>query len=131
MKKLVVLTMAFVLAAGILIAQQTAPLSPWAYGFDAPAAAPGANAAPAAGRGQGGGAAGGGGGGLAHGPTAGCGMANQDEPNKDVLHNITVVGVALAPAVLGPPIDGLPVSGGASTVQAATATNGRPTRMER
>ena len=67
MRNLVVLTvaLAFVLAAGILIAQQTAPLSPWAYGFDAPAAAPAANAAPAAGRGQGGGAGGGAGRGQA------------------------------------------------------------------
>jgi polyhydroxybutyrate depolymerase len=34
------------------------------------------------------------GGGLAHGPTAGCGKPQVDEPNTDVLHNITVNGVA-------------------------------------
>src|SRR5881394_2225659 len=72
MRQLVALTvaLAFVLAAGILIAQQTAPLSPWAYGFDAPAAAPAANAAPTAGRGQGGGAPGGAGGGAGRGQAA-------------------------------------------------------------
>jgi cytochrome c553 len=49
----VILASAF-LTAGILVAQQTAPLSPWAYGFDTPAgAAAAANPAPAAGaRGQ-------------------------------------------------------------------------------
>jgi cytochrome c553 len=50
-KTLVVLAVAaLMVAAGILVAQQTAPLSPWAYGFDAPAGAPAAAApAPAAG----------------------------------------------------------------------------------
>lgn len=54
MRKSVVVTLAlaFVLAAGILVAQQqTAALSPWAYGFDTPAGAPVAVPAPAAGRG--------------------------------------------------------------------------------
>jgi cytochrome c553 len=63
MKTFVVVTLAtaFVLATGILIAQQTAPLSPWAYGFDTPAGAPAAAPAPAAGgRGQGGAAPAGG-----------------------------------------------------------------------
>jgi cytochrome c553 len=46
-----------VLAGGILIAQQAAALSPWAYGFDAPAGAPAA--APAAAAPAGGGARGG------------------------------------------------------------------------
>lgn len=31
---------------------------------------------------------------MPSGPTAGCGKANQDEPNRDILHNITVNGVA-------------------------------------
>lgn len=63
MRNFVVLTVALasVLASGILIAQQqTAVLSPWAYGFDGPAPAPGAGGgrgqpaagAPAGGRGQ-------------------------------------------------------------------------------
>ena len=56
MRKLVVVTLAlaFVLATGILVAQQqNAALSPWAYGFDTPAGAAATNAAPAAGgRGQ-------------------------------------------------------------------------------
>jgi len=63
MRKFVIVTLAiaFVLATGILIAQQTAPLSPWAYGFDTPAGAPAAAPAPAAGgRGQGGAAPAGG-----------------------------------------------------------------------
>jgi cytochrome c553 len=61
MRKFVIVTLAiaFVLATGILVAQQAA-LSPWAYGFDTPAGAPAANPAPAGGgRGQGGAAAGG------------------------------------------------------------------------
>ena len=59
MRKIVIVTLAlaFVLATGILVAQQTAALSPWAYGFDTPAGT--ATPAPA-GRGQGGAAAGGG-----------------------------------------------------------------------
>ena len=56
MRTFIVLTLASaILAAGILVAQQpAAALSPWAYGFDAPAGAPAAaNPAPAAaGRGQ-------------------------------------------------------------------------------
>ena len=62
MRKFVIVTLAiaFVLATGILVAQQAAALSPWAYGFDTPAGAPAANPAPAGGgRGQGGAAAGG------------------------------------------------------------------------
>jgi len=54
MRKFVVLTLAlaFILAAGVFVAQQqTAQLSPWAYGFDTPATATAANPAPAAGRG--------------------------------------------------------------------------------
>src|SRR5262245_46754891 len=51
MGKFAVLTLALtlVLATGILVAQQQAALSPWAYGFDGPATA--AAAAPAAGGG--------------------------------------------------------------------------------
>jgi cytochrome c553 len=63
MRKLVVaaFALAFVLATGVVIAQQQAALSPWAYGFDAPAAAAGTNPPPAgAGRGQGAAAPGGG-----------------------------------------------------------------------
>jgi cytochrome c553 len=63
MRKFVVMTLAIacVLAAGILVAQQTAPLSPWAYGFDTPAGAATATPAPAGGgRGQAAGAQGGG-----------------------------------------------------------------------
>jgi cytochrome c553 len=58
------LAVAFVLATGVVVAQQQAALSPWAYGFDAPAPAAGANATPgaAAGRGQGAAAPAGGGG---------------------------------------------------------------------
>jgi cytochrome c553 len=54
MRKPVVLTVALAVAftAGIFLAQQTAPLSPWAYGFDIPAGTPAAAAAPAAGGGQ-------------------------------------------------------------------------------
>lgn len=55
MRKFVVVTLAiaFGLATGILIAQQAAPLSPWAYGFDTPAGAPAAAPAPGGGaRGQ-------------------------------------------------------------------------------
>ena len=55
MKKFVVVTLAIAvaLAAGILIAQQAAALSPWAYGFDTPAGAAAPAAAPAGGgRGQ-------------------------------------------------------------------------------
>jgi cytochrome c553 len=55
MRKFVVMTlaMAFVLVSGMLVAQQTVPLSPWAYGFDTPAGAATATPAPAgAGRGQ-------------------------------------------------------------------------------
>jgi cytochrome c553 len=55
MRKFVVLTLAsaFVLATSIIVAQQSAQLSPWAYGFDTPAGAAAANPAPAAGRGGG------------------------------------------------------------------------------
>jgi cytochrome c553 len=63
MRNFVVMTLAiaFVLASGILVAQQTAPLSPWAYGFDTPAGAATAAPAPAGGgRGQAAGAQGGG-----------------------------------------------------------------------
>lgn len=63
MRKFVIVTLAiaFVLATGILVAQQTAALSPWAYGFDTPAGTAAANPAPAGGgRGQGGPAPGGG-----------------------------------------------------------------------
>ena len=72
MTKFVVMTLAiaFVLAAGILVAQQTAPLSPWAYGFDAPAPAAGAAPPAAAGGGGRGQGAGGGGGGAGRGQAA-------------------------------------------------------------
>jgi cytochrome c553 len=56
MGKFAVLTLAlaFVLATGILVAQQQAALSPWAYGFDGPATAAAATPAPGGGaRGQG------------------------------------------------------------------------------
>jgi cytochrome c553 len=60
MRKAVVLTLTFglVIAAGLALAQQqSAPLSPWAYGFDTPPGAAATPAAPAAGpRGGGGGA---------------------------------------------------------------------------
>ncbi len=61
MRKLVSVTvaLAFVLAAGIYVAQQqTATLSPWAYGFDSPPGPAAANPAPPAG-GRGGGGGGG------------------------------------------------------------------------
>src|SRR5438093_658037 len=41
-----------VIAAGIVVAQQPAPLSPWAYGFDTPPGAPAAAPAAPAGGGQ-------------------------------------------------------------------------------
>ena len=60
MRKFAVLTftLAFVIAAGVVLAQQqSAPLSPWAYGFDSPAPPAGAAPPAAAPRGGGGGAA--------------------------------------------------------------------------
>src|SRR5262249_22009100 len=57
MRKFVVSTLAFafVLAAGVFLAQQAAAPSPWAYGFDGPA--PATPPAPAGGGGRGAGPA--------------------------------------------------------------------------
>ena len=66
MRKVVALTLAlaFVLATGILVAQQqNAALSPWAYGFDTPAGAAAATPAAPGGGARGAGAAAPGGGG--------------------------------------------------------------------
>jgi len=54
MRKFVIVTLAiaFVLATGILVAQQTAALSPWAYGFDSPAGTAAAPAPAGGARGQ-------------------------------------------------------------------------------
>jgi polyhydroxybutyrate depolymerase len=73
----------------------SAPTAGTAMGGSAPIG----GATPAAGTGAGGDAVGGsagsgGGSGLPGGPTAGCGKASADEPNKDVLHNLTVGGEA-------------------------------------
>jgi len=100
MGKFAVLTLAsaLVLVTGVLVAQQQAALSPWAYGFDGPAAAAAATPAPGgAARGQGAAAPAAAGGG-ARGPAAAPDSTPHQVPGSTLSFTLAQVRDTYGPA---------------------------------